>query len=450
MSGRRPAATWGPSTREGDAGYGGMTRGIAPTLLDQRVRPALTLAVVAVAMLLGGSAVPALVLVVELAALPLLVLVAALPPHPDRLARWAGWLCTAAAVAVAVQIVPLPQGWSRALPGRALATMLRGTAGIDGPFALSLDPQATLLSGLALIPGAAILLSALRASPAELARLVTLAVVIGCGSALLGVYQVATGGPYLFDDAQVGQATGLFANRNHQGALLLAALLLQAGLGTTWPRPRALLLAGPVVLVALAVVLTTSRAALLLLPFAVAVAIAALVARAPIAPWRAAGGVAVGVAGLALMTRLPVIAPVVARFANAGEDGRLGYWRDVGVAIQAFWPVGSGFGTFPAVYGSVEDLDGVGRSLVNHAHNEVLELLLEGGAAAAVLLLAWLLLVTAAARRLAASGARAGWTALAAVVAMGAVSLTEFPLRNFTDAAAFALAHAVLLTSSRR
>lgn len=43
----------------------------ALALLDRRVRPALTLVVLAVAMLLGGSAVPGLVLIVELVALPL-------------------------------------------------------------------------------------------------------------------------------------------------------------------------------------------------------------------------------------------------------------------------------------------------------------------------------------------------------------------------------------------
>lgn len=416
--------------------------------LDSRVRPPLTLVVLAVAMLLGGSAVPALVLVVELVALPLLVLVVALPPPMDRMSRAAGWLCAAAALVVAMQLVPLPTTLSTALPGRELATAIRTAAGLAGPFSLSLDPQATLASGLALVPSVAILLSALRASSSELARLVALAVTIGIASALLGVYQVATGAPYFFSYAHVGQSTGLFANRNHQGALILSVMLLAAGLGRGWATTlrRRLLVATLVVVLAPCAVLTTSRATLLLLPFALGVALAVLFVRRRIAPWRVGGTVVAGLALLGLVSQMAVVAPVVDRLSSVGSDGRFGYWEDADVALRAMWPVGSGFGTFPAVYATVENLDAVERSRVDHAHNEVLELLLEGGAAAAALLLAWLALVAAAtARRFRSVDAPGGIAALAAVIVIAAVSLTEFPLRNFAVAVVFAVAHAVLL-----
>lgn len=426
-------------------------------LLSDLVRPWLLLLVIAVATLLGGSAVPALAFAVELMALPLLVLILtnAPPPPSERLTRLARWLCGAIMLVIAAQLVPLPGDWARALPGRETATAIREAIGLSGsfPFPLSLDPQATLGSGLSLIPSVAILLAGLRATPEEMARAIALFVAIAGASALLGLYQITTGGPYFYDYAHIGQSTGIFANRNHHGAMILAAMLLAVMPAERWAdtTPRRICVAVGMIIFSLCAVLTTSRATLLLLPAALGAALALVLVRSRITRSYAVLTTVLCVVVLALATRLPIIAPVINRLATAGTDGRFGYWEDSIVAMREMWPAGSGFGTFPVVYATVENLDTLKQSYVNHAHNEVLELLIEGGAMAAALLLAWAMLVAAAAvRALQTGNLRASAAALAAIGLIVLISLTEFPLRNFAVATGFALAHVVLLRAGDR
>ena len=52
--------------------------------------------------------------------------------------------------------------------------------------------------------------------------------------------------------------------------------------------------------------------------------------------------------------------------------------------------MGSGFGTFEIVYPAFESEQQISRTFANHAHNEYLEIVLEGGFPAALLLLAYL------------------------------------------------------------
>ena len=76
------------------------------------------------------------------------------------------------------------------------------------------------------------------------------------------------------------------------------------------------------------------------------------------------------------------------------DDGRWRYARVTRHAAAAYAPLGSGLGTFRQAYQPFEALDTPDRAIVNHAHNDYLELWLEGGWPALALLaaaaLAWL------------------------------------------------------------
>jgi hypothetical protein len=110
-------------------------------------------------------------------------------------------------------------------------------------------------------------------------------------------------------------------------------------------------------------------------------------------------------------------------------------------AIAATLPLGSGYGTFDIVYPSAESDVAVSASFINHAHNEPLELLLEGGVPAVVAMLAYLVLIG---WRLPA--ARRSPLALAALCGIGFIlihSLVDYPLRTAALVAVFALLNAI-------
>ena len=75
------------------------------------------------------------------------------------------------------------------------------------------------------------------------------------------------------------------------------------------------------------------------------------------------------------------------------QDDRLNYWHDIGWALKHYGLAGTGFGTFVPIYQSAESLESVVPQYINHAHNDYLELLLEGGAPAACLLFCFLALI---------------------------------------------------------
>jgi hypothetical protein len=114
-------------------------------------------------------------------------------------------------------------------------------------------------------------------------------------------------------------------------------------------------------------------------------------------------------------------------------------------AIGATLPLGSGYGTFDIVYPSVETDVAVSASFINHAHNEPLELLLEGGVPAAVAILAYLILLVWRLR-----AARQSPLALAAFCGIAFVlihSLVDYPLRTGALIAVFALLNAIFFAS---
>jgi O-antigen ligase len=75
------------------------------------------------------------------------------------------------------------------------------------------------------------------------------------------------------------------------------------------------------------------------------------------------------------------------------DDIRFEYWNDAWIAAQRFWPSGSGFGTFQEVYAAFENLNIVGEAYPYNAHNDYLELAIEGGISAAVLVFAGLVVL---------------------------------------------------------
>lgn len=401
-------------------------------------------------------------LAVELAALPLLVmaLTQIVETGTWRSHRLLLGLLSAILLLPLAQLVPLPPSLWQALPGRDAIEVSRAVSGAQpGWVTMSLTPDRTWSAWFALLPPAAVLLSALLLSRQAQGRLVQI-LVIGCVCSLaLGMVQVASGGAdwsYPWDWTNRGWMAGLFANRNHLATLCLMALpfailTFSRGLGAGRSGPLDVWFGATltvVLVVALGVI--KSRAGVVIAGPVVVLSL--------LAAWRANGArrlsaawvglVAVLGAGILAVTTF-ALPPLMERFdQDASEEGRFREWPTVVDAVQVYAPAGSGMGSFDAVHRSVEPLQRLRPTYFNQAHNDYLEIWLEAG-------LIGLLLVTVFVAWLGAATWRAwratrqtmdglGLAASTAVLAVMAGSVVDYPLRTETIAVAFALCCAIL------
>jgi O-antigen ligase len=141
--------------------------------------------------------------------------------------------------------------------------------------------------------------------------------------------------------------------------------------------------------------------------------------------------------------------PLMQRFdGTVAPEARLSILPQTLAALKAYWPVGSGLGSFVPVFQSFEHPDVFTAQFINHAHDDYLELLVETGLFGAAVALAGLAWVAVAAVR------AAGWPAgrdkdlprVAAVVVLLllAHSVVDYPLRTAALATVFGLACAFL------
>jgi O-antigen ligase len=115
-------------------------------------------------------------------------------------------------------------------------------------------------------------------------------------------------------------------------------------------------------------------------------------------------------------------------------------------AALAYFPVGSGFGSFDAVFRHFEPQSNLGPSYFNHAHNDFVEIVLEGGIATLAILAtflgwfswrAWTICRSKTSRM--DSELLMARAAVFGCVILGASSFVDYPLRTPLLAAIFAL-----------
>ncbi|MBC6980481.1 O-antigen ligase family protein [Caulobacter sp. 17J80-11] len=415
----------------------------------------------ALSVVLGGAsrenALP--LALVELAATPLLVIAGrrliasgAWREHKFPLALLAGLVAVPL-----LQLLPLPFGLWRQLPGRAPVAAVADLAGAAPAWAtFSLTPEATWRAVLALIPPAAMFLAALTVSSDARRRMAVGYLLAAILSLLLGALQLLGGvdGPfYPYASTNYGSAVGLFANRNHLAALLVASLPLagvfvgEALSSRRRDRSLRMVLAGLFyLLVLVGIASVRSRAGILL-------AGPALVASLLIV-WRTTGArrttpAVLGVAGVSAAALAAValfaLNPILARFDEQGPEGRFETWPTITQAADAHLPLGAGVGAFDVVYRTVEPLESVGETFLNHAHNDFLETWLETGWLGAAVLagfVAWW--AKRSWRAWTADGGDLARAASAAIALLLLHSAADYPLRTETLAVFLAFCCAVL------
>lgn len=346
------------------------------------------------------------------------------------------------AALLAAELMPLPASWWASLPGRELPAQILAAAQVTSTWrSLSLDPAATISAALELLPGLALLLLGARSGSRGRHLLIGTLITVALVSTVLGALQsLAAERDWLFPYGQhSGQSPGLFVNRNHQASFLLLAIPLLACWVTAVPllaradrASRLFIAVGGIAILAIGTIATASRAGFTLLPLTLVAAGFILRREAP--NLRAFLAVMLPVAVLvAVASQSPIVHRALDRF-DRTTDGRLLFWHNVNQTAAHYRPVGSGLGTFEAVYPSGEPREQLGGFYVNNAHNDYAELWLEIGAAAPLGFVVLLWLMAHGARRKLGRSApdehkRLAIAALTGLVLLILHSTVDYPLR---------------------
>lgn len=317
---------------------------------------------------------------------------------------WPAGFIAAAVLLVLAQLVPVPPAIWTALPLRQLSVEALQAVGQElGWRPISMAPQLTVLSLLALLPPLAVFLGMAQQSYHERRRLFVVLLLSGVVSCAVGLGQVAG---LISASASVAptDASGFFVNRNHLASYLAVLIVLASvfaldGIKTLTVEPERI--REPVLLTTIGaatlailiflgtIILTRSRAGIGLAMIAVVAAVVLARADSRRSSGRTAFGLAIiGIVAILLPASQFALYRVMERFGEDPlSDGRAEIAPVVWSAIQKLLPFGSGLGTFVPVFKEVEEparaLMGV---YVNRAHNDYLESVMELGIPAVVLM----------------------------------------------------------------
>ncbi|NDC59201.1 MAG: hypothetical protein EBZ50_10360, partial [Alphaproteobacteria bacterium] len=313
----------------------------------------------------------------------------------------AAWILVGIALlaicAALAQLVPLPASIWTELPGRDI--VVAGFAAMNAPLPAlpaTLTPERTFAAVVGFLPPlAAFAIFARQASRQQSIDFTWAAPIAAGASVLLGIAQIY-GGPtsplYLYAFTNRGFPVGFFANVNHQATLaLMAAPFVAALIGQTRARAMSghaeastwLFVIALGFLVMLSAMIAGSFAGYVLLgPTLAACAFIALgfsrslnatTGTALFAVVAALGGLGWFVASSPALQSLGVTD------LGTGPASRVDLFARTGQAVAAYFPFGSGLGSFERVYPIFEAAAPVGNIYAPHAHNDYLQVAMELG-----------------------------------------------------------------------
>ena len=383
-------------------------------------------------------------------------------------ARGPAIILSLAALSLLVQLIPLPPGLWQILPGRAVFTEFVPIDGFDREWRpISLSPGGTSNALASLVVPAAVMVLGANLATDHHWRIMSAVLFYIAFAAFLGLIQfagVSIQNPLINDIPTA--VSGNFANRNHF-ALMLAIGCLLAPLwafgsdGKRWKVGVALAFEVMLVLLILA---TGSRTGIVLGVLALCFATNLV--------WQPARRVFAKVSGRAFYVGAGIAAVLLVgaiwlsvkqgravslqRATSIEGDTELRglVWPIVIELIAGYFPLGSGFGTFDPVF-RISEPDALLRpTYMNQAHNDWLQIVMEGG------LLGLLLLAGATAwvvsRGIATWRNYSGQAALLArggfftIILVMVASITDYPARTPVVMAVLALSGLWLANPSVR
>ena len=436
------------------------------TTIFPKARCYITVAAFMLMLLGGGISVlsPQMLIVVSSASVVVLALwlVEFRDGFATRQAAWLSLLVGFAGVVIAAQLVPLPQSVWSVLPGRGFvsdALKVSGQTNVWMP--LSLDPVQTRNVLISLLPGLAFFVVGQKLTIKQSWSFCCCFIAFAIFGVVLGLAQRFSGingGLYPYVEVGNGLATGTFRNRNNFAASLYVSIPFLFALALLYLQKiekRAVLIM-IATLVNLGVIVaglaaSASRSGMLLSMAAILLSMAMAYGLKPEGRFQnnRAGVTKFALASflvfILVFSQVGVLAIMRLAETDAMNDQRWIIWAKSFESAASFFPAGSGFGTFVPVYQLIEKpADMFEGMFVNHAHNDWLELVLEGGLAMALILFAFLFWYVTATG--AAWSQSKIWGALlvpraASISALLLMlhSLVEFPLRNPALMSSFAL-----------
>jgi O-antigen ligase len=358
------------------------------------------------------------------------------------------FLLGAALLIVLMQLVPLPPDWWQALPGRAPFAQAAVIVGEPQPWRpLALVPGGAANAAASLIVPAAMLWLVTSLGEREFERVPGLLLVALIVCALTGLIQfagVTFNNPFI--NETLDQPSGTFANRNHFALFLAFGCLIApvwATLGKDPPRWRATAAACFTLLFVMMILANGSRAGVALGGLGTAMGLLLVqhhirraLSRRP--RWMLyafiAGAATIGIAIVALS----LFADRAISLNRALESAVQGDMRErsfptVSEMIKTYFPAGSGFGGFDPMFRMHEPFELLKPTFFNHAHNDFLEVALEGGLPGLALLAAALIWWAIASVRAWSGDARTGMLprlGSAILLLTFMASLVDYPART--------------------
>ncbi len=386
------------------------------------------------------------------------------------------WLLIGLLLLTGAQLVPLPPDIWVMLPGRETYAETADIIGIDQPWRpLSLTPSETWNTLFSLtVPIACMLLYSVQ-SAAYRRKIIPTLIILGLGSALLGVLQLVgppRGPLYLYNVTNYGMSVGLFANRNHQ-AVFLACLIVMLfwylgslNVKQTSSRTKGMLAFSTALVLIPLVFVTGSRAGVVLMGIGLFVSayflytsnlVGELTSKSRLfnkyLALLAFAFTIIGSAGSAIYASRSLAFDRLF-LDNQGIGIRGDILPLLTDMIWEYFPVGAGFGSFEHVFKGFEPLELLRPSYMNHAHNDWLQFLIEGGIVGALLLvsfLIWYCIRTLGVIRAGSVRNGSKYRLSAVMIAfIGVASVVDYPVRVPIFMVLFCISCLILDDSKRR
>ncbi len=356
---------------------------------------------------------------------------------------------------MAAQLVPLPPAWWSDLPGREAifeAGSLVGASEVWRPITLS--PLRTLNALASLVAPLATLMLLALLNEDGWRRVPKLIVGAGVASALLGIAQVTLPGAaslYFYEITNQGSAVGFFSNRNHNALFLNIALLISfwrvSREGPRWT-PASLLTAAGQLILLLGVLINGSRFGFALFGFVALIfavrAFLQMQSEGKLGQSRSVrqqmlaflgGAASLSVIALfVLLDRIPALTRLFEQ--DVAQDLRARAFATVWQMASDNLLFGVGFGAFEPAYRTVESDALLSSAYFNQAHNDWLQIMIEGGVPAILILCLGLFLIGRRGwsiwklRKASAASLSEPLLGFLVLIMIGAHSFFDYPLRT--------------------
>lgn len=378
---------------------------------------------------------------------------------PTRSAKFGLGIFALGVILMVSQQIELPsQIWSN-FPGRSFLLKDFAAGSIpDHWAAISMSPYRTRQDIISLVPALAMFLGVCALPPKNWMLLSWSIVGVAVVSSLIGLVQRFQGSAGMFNffpDHVVVTASGFFANHNHFAAQLYCAIPLIAALALYMTQHQKLprLVVGVLAVVYIIAMVaglgaTGSRMGTLLAMVAVLASIFLLYnSLEGKFQFGASRFTLVGLfVGIVVFAQLGLVGLLRASQTDLASDYRGTISSVSFTALKSFFPVGSGFGSFVPAYQLFETPETLQPAYVNHAHNDWLELIIEGGLPMAIIIALFLIWFLA---RVFVIWRSANASLLAKAFSISASllllhSIVDYPLRTPPMMAFFAIAMAML------